>query len=308
MSHAPAISCRGLKKYYADVKAVDGLDLEVLPGECFGLLGPNGAGKTTTIEILEGLTKPDAGEVTVLGRRWGSQERELRERLGVSLQESRLTEKLTVYETLELFRSFYERGREPEQLLQDMSLEEKRDARVGKLSGGQRQRLAVACALAGDPELLFLDEPTTGLDPQSRLQLWERIARFKALGRTVLLTTHYMEEAERLCDRVAVVDHGRIIAQGSPAELIAGLKAPHFIEFASEPPVADDLLAAIPGIGERRLRDGRWLLAAPNLAQAVPALLEALERAGARLLSLSTHRSTLEDVFIALTGRELRDE
>jgi ABC-2 type transport system ATP-binding protein len=156
--------------------------------------------------------------------------------------------------------------------------------------------------------LLFLDEPTTGLDPQSRLQLWERIARFKALGRTVLLTTHYMEEAERLCDRVAVVDHGRIIAQGTPAELIAGLKAPHFIEFASEPPVADDLLAAIPGIGERRLRDGRWLLAAPNLAQAVPALLEALERAGARLLSLSTHRSTLEDVFIALTGRELRDE
>ena len=188
----PAISCRGLKKHYADVKAVDGLDLEVSPGECFGLLGPNGAGKTTTIEILEGLTKPDAGDVTILGRRWGSQERELRERLGVSLQESRLTEKLTVFETLVLFRSFYDRGRDPEQLLADLSLEEKRDARVGKLSGGQRQRLAVACALAGDPEILFLDEPTTGLDPQSRLQLWERIARFKAAGRTVLLTTHYM--------------------------------------------------------------------------------------------------------------------
>ncbi|HTY41774.1 MAG TPA: ABC transporter ATP-binding protein [Thermoanaerobaculia bacterium] len=305
---APAIVCRGLKKYYADVKAVDGLDLEVRAGECFGLLGPNGAGKTTTIEILEGLTKPDAGDVVVLGRRWGSQERELREKLGVSLQESRLTEKLTVYETLSLFRSFYVRGRSPEQLLEDLSLEEKRDARVGKLSGGQRQRLAVACALAGDPELLFLDEPTTGLDPQSRLQLWERIAAYKAAGRTVLLTTHYMEEAERLCDRVAVVDHGRIIAQGSPAELIAGLRAPHIIEFATEPAVDDALLAAIPGIGDRRQRDGRWLLAAGSLAQAVPALLEALEGAEARLVSLSTHRATLEDVFISLTGRELRDE
>jgi ABC-2 type transport system ATP-binding protein len=304
----PAISCRGLHKRYAEVHAVAGLDLEVQPGECFGLLGPNGAGKTTTIEILEGLTQPDEGEVTVLGRRWGSQERELRERLGVSLQESRLTEKLTVYETLELFSSFYARGRDPERLLADLSLEEKRDARVGKLSGGQRQRLAVACALAGDPEILFLDEPTTGLDPQSRLQLWERIASFKAAGRTVLLTTHYMEEAERLCDRVAIVDHGRIIAEGPPADLVANLNAPHIIEFSTEPAVDEILLAAIPGIGERRQRDGRWLLAAASLAQAVPALLSALDGAGAKLVSLSTHRSTLEDVFIALTGRELRDE
>jgi ABC-2 type transport system ATP-binding protein len=304
----PAIVCRGLKKQYGDVKAVDGLDLEVASGECFGLLGPNGAGKTTTIEILEGLTPPDAGEVVILGRRWGSQERELRERLGISLQESRLTEKLTVAETLVLFRSFYARGRDPEQLMADMSLEEKRDARVGKLSGGQRQRLAVACALAGDPELLFLDEPTTGLDPQSRLQLWERVAAYKAAGRSVLLTTHYMEEAERLCDRVAVVDHGRIIAQGTPAQLIAGLKAPNIIEFSTEPRVEDTFLAKIPGIGERRQRDGRWLLAAGSLAQAVPALLEALDGAGAKLVSLSTHAATLEDVFIALTGRELRDE
>jgi ABC-2 type transport system ATP-binding protein len=304
----PAISCRGLQKHFDDVKAVDGLDLEVSPGECFGLLGPNGAGKTKTIEILEGLTKPDAGEVTILGRRWGGQERELRERLGISLQESRLTEKLTVYETLELFRSFYERGRDPERLLEDLALEEKRDARVGKLSGGQRQRLAVACALAGDPEILFLDEPTTGLDPQSRLQLWERIAVFKAAGRTVLLTTHYMEEAERLCDRVAIVDHGRIIALGTPAELIAGLHAPHIIEFSSEPAVDDELLSSVPGTGERRQRDGRWQLAAANLAQAVPALLSTLDDAGARLVSLSTHRATLEDVFLSLTGRELRDE
>ncbi len=303
-----AISCRGLRKSYDDVKAVDGLDLEVSAGECFGLLGPNGAGKTTTIEILEGLTRPDTGDVAVLGRRWGSHERELRERMGISLQETRLTEKLTVYETLALFRSFYTRGRSPEQLMADLSLEEKRDARVGKLSGGQRQRLAVACALAGDPEILFLDEPTTGLDPQSRLQLWERIAVYKAAGRTVLLTTHYMEEAERLCDRVAIVDHGRIIAVGTPGELVAGLHAPHFIEFSTEPAVTDALLAGIPGIGERRQRDGRWFLAAASLAQAVPALIASLDGAGAKLVSLSTHRSTLEDVFIALTGRELRDE
>jgi ABC-2 type transport system ATP-binding protein len=303
-----AISCIGLKKHYGDVKAVDGLDLEVRAGECFGMLGPNGAGKTTTIEILEGLTKPDAGDVTILGRRWGSQERELRERLGISLQETRLTEKLTVFETLSLFRSFYVRGRDPEQLMADLSLEEKRDARVGKLSGGQRQRLAVACALAGDPEILFLDEPTTGLDPQSRLQLWERIAAYKAAGRTVLLTTHYMEEAERLCDRVAVVDHGKIIAQGSPEALIAGLNAPHIIEFSTDPAVTDAILAKIPGIGERRQRDGQWLLAAASLAQAVPALLAALDGAGAKLVSLSTHQATLEDVFISLTGRELRNE
>jgi ABC-2 type transport system ATP-binding protein len=307
-SRSPAISCRGLRKYYGDVKAVDGLDLEVEPGECFGMLGPNGAGKTTTIEILEGLTKADAGDVIVLGRRWGHHDRELRERLGVSLQESRLTEKLTVYETLELFRSFYARGRSPEQLLEDLSLEEKRDARVGKLSGGQRQRLAVACALAGDPEILFLDEPTTGLDPQSRLQLWERIAVHKASGRTVLLTTHYMEEAERLCDRVAIVDHGKIIALGTPADLIASLNAPHIIDFATEPAVSEELLARIPGVGDRRQRDGRWLLNAASLAQAVPALLAALDGARAKLVSLSTHRATLEDVFLSMTGRELRDE
>jgi len=304
----PAISCVGLKKHYGDVKAVDGLDLEVAPGECFGLLGPNGAGKTTTIEILEGLTVPDSGEVTVLGRRWGSHERELRERLGVSLQESRLTEKLSVYETLELFRSFYERGRSPEQLLADLSLEEKRHARVGKLSGGQRQRLAVACALAGDPEILFLDEPTTGLDPQSRLQLWERIAAYKAAGRTVLLTTHYMEEAERLCDRVAIVDHGRIIALGTPAQLVAGLKAPHFVEFTTEPDVDEAVFSGVAGIGERRRRESGWFVGSSSLAETVPSLLAALERSGARLVSLSTHRSTLEDVFISLTGRELRDE
>jgi ABC-2 type transport system ATP-binding protein len=303
-----AISCHGLRKYYGDVRAVDGLDLEVRHGECFGLLGPNGAGKTTTIEILEGLTVPDAGEVRVLGRQWGTHERELRGRLGISLQETRFSDKLTVYEVLDLFRTLYPKGRDPELLLADLSLEEKRDARVGKLSGGQRQRLAVACALAGDPEILFLDEPTTGLDPQSRLQLWEKMEKFRAAGRTVLLTTHYMDEAERLCDRVAVVDHGKVIAQGSPAELVAGLRAPHIVEFASEPPPSEEDLKAIPGVRDCRKRDDRWFVSVGSLAETVPALLSRLDRGGAKLVSLSTHRATLEDVFISLTGRELRDE
>jgi len=307
VSVALAIRCRGLKKHFGDVRAVDGLDLEIRPGECFGLLGPNGAGKTTTIEILEGLTTPDSGDVEILGRRWGEHERELRARLGVSLQETRFSEKLTVFEMLDLFRSLYPRGRDPERLLEDLSLEEKRDARIGKLSGGQRQRLAVACALAGDPEILFLDEPTTGLDPQSRLQLWEKFERFRAAGRTVLLTTHYMEEAERLCDRVAVVDHGKIIAQGTPAELIAGLHAPHIVEFASDPPLSAEDLKALTGVKDCRRRDDRWFVGVASLVDAVPALLARLDRGGSKLLTLSTHRATLEDVFISLTGRELRD-
>ena len=304
-----AIECRGLTKRYGPVTAVDGLDLAVSPGECFGLLGPNGAGKTTTIEILEGLNRPDSGEVVVLGRRWGSEESELRERLGVSLQESRFLDRLTVFETLRLFRSFYRQGRDPEAALRDLSLEEKRDARVGKLSGGQRQRLAVACALTGNPEILFLDEPTTGLDPQSRRQLWDHIGAFRERGGTVLLTTHYMEEAERLCDRVAIVDHGRTIGEGTPAELISRrLRAPHVLEFSSDPPAGTDLVAAIPGALEPRQRGTRWTVSVSSLVEAVPALLLALERSGARLEELSTRRATLEDVFLALTGRELRDE
>src|SRR5918994_2249249 len=229
---APSLLVRGLRKRYADVIAVDGLDLEIHTGECFGLLGPNGAGKTTTIEICEGLTDPDEGEVLVLGRRWGEHDRELRALLGISLQETQFSEKLTVEETVRLFRSFYPRGPSAEEVITTVQLQEKRAGRVGQLSGGQRQRLALACALVGDPALLFLDEPTTGLDPQSRRQLWELIERFKADGRAILLTTHYMEEAERLCDRVAIVDHGRVIALGTPRELVARLEAEHVVEFA----------------------------------------------------------------------------
>jgi ABC-2 type transport system ATP-binding protein len=307
-SDSIAVRCRGLVKRYADVVAVNGLDLEVRRGECFGLLGPNGAGKTTTIEILEGLTDPDAGTVELLGTSWEDGADELRERLGVSLQETQLAEKLTVAETLRLFRSFYRQGRDPGEVMAALSLDEKADARVGKLSGGQKQRLAVACALVGDPEILFLDEPTTGLDPQSRLELWEQVAAFRKTGGTVLLTTHYMDEAERLCDRVAIVDHGQVIALDTPAALIASLPGAHVIEFASEPALSDERLRAVPGVVEVQSRPPHWALTVGALTESVPALLAAVEREGARLIHLSTHRATLEDLFVSLTGRALRDE
>ncbi len=250
----PAIVVRGLRKAYGDVVAVDGLDLEVRNGECFGLLGPNGAGKTTTIEICEGLLEKDSGDVELLGKTWDRDGSELRERLGIQLQDTQLSEKLTVAETITLFRSFYAKSRSVDEVIEIVQLGEKKDARVGTLSGGQKQRLAIACAMVGDPELLFLDEPTTGLDPQSRRQLWTLIEEFRSTGRTILLTTHYMDEAERLCDRVAIVDHGRVIALGTPHELIESIAATH----PPPPP--------------------------------------------------RPHTATLEDVFVALTGRTLRDE
>ena len=228
-----ALGCRGLVKRYGDVEAVAGLDLDVRPGECFGMLGPNGAGKTTTVEILEGLRAPDAGEVEVLGERWHGDGLALRARLGIQLQETKFPEKLRVREVLALFRSFYPRGLSVAGVLALVGLRgEGRTRYVRTLSGGQKQRLSLACALVGDPELLFLDEPTTGLDPQSRRQTWEIVEGLKARGRTVLLTTHYMEEAARLCDRVAIVDHGKVIALGTPRELIASLGAEHVVEFA----------------------------------------------------------------------------
>ena len=305
-----ALRCSGLVKRYGALVAVDGLDLEVRAGECFGLLGPNGAGKTTTIEILEGLMAPDAGDVEVLGARWEDGARGLRERLGIQLQETRLEEKLTVEETLRLFRSFYDRARTVDEVLGLVGLDNKRKSRVGRLSGGQRQRLAIGCALVGRPELLFLDEPTTGLDPQSRRQLWALLEGFLGEGGTVLLTTHHMEEAETLCHRVAVVDHGRVIALGTPAELIALLGGDHVIEFALTEPArapADGVLRALAGVTGVRSEKGAVLLATTAPHQAVPALIAALEPAGARLARLTTHSATLEDVFMALTGRHLRD-
>ena len=307
---APAIRCSGLVKRYKDVVAVAGLDLEVRAGECFGLLGPNGAGKTTTVEMLEGLLVPDEGTVEVLGLRWATHERELRERIGVQLQETQLADKLSVTEVVRLFRSFHAFGREVDEVLDLVQLGEKRKAWVGKLSGGQKQRLAVACALVGDPDILFLDEPTTGLDPQSRRQLWDVVVTFRAKGGTVVLTTHYMDEAERLCDRVAVVDHGRVIALGTPKELIASMGAQHVIEFAleegAEPP-DDAALRALPGVREVRHAAGLVSLRVDEVHSTLPAVLDDLERRGLGMTELVTHHATLEDLFLQLTGRHLRD-
>ena len=309
MSSAPAIRCRGLVKRYGDVTAVDGLDLEVARGECFGLLGPNGAGKTTTLEIVEGLLEPTAGDVEVLGRRWARDARALRERLGITLQETRLPDRLTVSEIVRLFRSFYARGRDPDDVIRLVSLEEKRSAWYERLSGGQKQRLAVACALVGDPELLFLDEPTTGLDPQSRRQLWDVVLGLEREGKTVLLTTHYMDEAERLCHRVAIVDHGKVIALGTPRELVARVAGHEVVEFAADGAVLDDAaLRALPGARAVRRAQGGWAITVDRVHVTVPALLAHLESAGAPLERLTTHSATLEDVFVALTGRKLRDE
>ena len=305
MPSTPALRCEQLVKKYGDLAAVDGLDLEVDSGECFGLLGPNGAGKTTTVEILEGLNEPTAGRVEVLGMRWDRDERALRQRLGVSLQETHLPDKLTVEENLRMFRSFYLQGRSLEEVLELVGLSDKRASWTERLSGGQKQRLAVACALVSDPELLFLDEPTTGLDPQSRRQLWDVVLGFKSRGRTVLLTTHYMDEAERLCDRVAVVDKGKVIALGTPRELIASLGAQQVVEFSTEQPLAPEGWGGLPSVrSARRSADG-IALTVEQLHLALPAILARAEPLG--LTHLSTHQATLEDVFVHLTGRHLRE-
>jgi ABC-2 type transport system ATP-binding protein len=306
--NAPLVAARGLVKRYADVVAVNGLDLTIARGECLGLLGPNGAGKTTTVEMLEGLTAPDEGTIEIFSHRWGhGSDREIRKRIGVQLQETQLGEKLTVEETLELFRSFYDEAREVKEVISELALDEKRKSWVGKLSGGQKQRLAIGCALVGKPEILFLDEPTTGLDPQARRNLWEIVERFRAGGGTVCLTTHYMEEAAQLCSRVAIIDHGRIIAEGSPAQLIAGLGAPELIELDVDRAFDPEDLSAISSIGSIRKNEHSYVLSARSAAEAVPDLLHWLSGRGIALSALATRRATLEDVFIHLTGRGLRD-
>jgi ABC-2 type transport system ATP-binding protein len=307
MSLPVAIHCRGLLKRYGSVTAVDGLDLEVRSGECFGLLGPNGAGKTTTVEILEGLTPADAGRVEVLGQSWEAGGRGLRERLGIQLQDTKLAGKLTVLETLTLFRSFYRRGADPARVLSLVQLEDKAGSWVRKLSGGQRQRLSLACALVCEPEVLFLDEPTTGLDPQARLQVWQIIGEFRQRGGTVLLTTHYMEEAQRLCDRVAIVDRGRVIALGTPADLIRSLGAEHVVEFEVAGTLDVARLGAIEGVRAVGHEDGAFRLTVAEVHRAIPALLDELRQQGTALSRLTTHHATLEDVFVSLTGRHLRE-
>ncbi len=305
------LRARDLRKAFSEVVYVDGLDLEIHAGECFGLLGPNGSGKTTTIEICEGLTPRDSGDVELLGMRWEADAHALKQRLGIQLQETQLSDKLTVEETVRLFRSFFRKGPTPDQVIALVQLEEKRRARVGTLSGGQKQRLALACALVGDPELLFLDEPTTGLDPQARRQLWDLIEEFKRAGRTILLTTHYMDEAERLCERVGIMDRGKIIALGSPRDLVASIGVEHVVEFSVDDAAPQQLdvaeLRAIDGVRDARIDDGIVRMQVTALHRAVPALLAELVRRGIPLTELRTHSATLEDVFVTLTGRHLRD-
>jgi len=298
-----------LVKRYAAVVAVDGLDLEIRAGECFGLLGPNGAGKTTTVEILEGLTAPTDGAVEVLGERWSGDSLALRARLGVQLQETKFPDKLKVREVVRLFRSFYPRGLAVDDCLARVDLAEKSAAQVRHLSGGQRQRLSLACALVGDPEVLFLDEPTTGLDPASRREVWKIVEELQARGRTVVLTTHYMEEAARLCDRVAIVDRGRKLAEGTPEELVASLGAQHVVELELAGGEIDDAeLLALPAVERLARADGALWLTVADVAQVVPPLLAALAARGLAAARLATHHATLEDVFLSLAGHKLETE
>jgi ABC-2 type transport system ATP-binding protein len=303
-----AIRCRGLHKRFGATVAVRSLDLDVRRGECFGLLGPNGAGKTTTIEILEGLQSPDAGEVEILGLTWARDAERIRRRLGIQLQETALPDKLEVREAVQLFRSFYPAGRTVRELLDVVELGEKRSTQIRHLSGGQKQRLSLACALAGSPEILFLDEPTTGLDPQSRRQLWDLVEEFRAAGGTILLTTHFMDEAEKLSDRIAILDRGEILVQGTPRELIASLGGAHVVEFSTSGSLPADALGALPEVTDVAVHEGVQRLTTRHPHRTVPALLALTEARGVELTALKTHHATLDDVFLAKTGRQLRDE
>jgi ABC-2 type transport system ATP-binding protein len=306
---APAIRCERLLKRYGDLLAVAGIDLEVKRGTCFGLLGPNGAGKTTTVEMLEGLHAPTSGRIQLFGLEWGSgRDQELRERIGVQLQNTELGDKLHVDEVLRLFRSFYRRGRDPESLLDLIDLRESRHQQFSRLSGGQKQRVALATALAGSPDLLFLDEPTTGLDPRARQSLWKIVEAFRAEGGSVLLTTHYMEEAQSLCDEIAIMDHGRLIAQGTPRALVDALGDVQFLEFELGPSLDEAQIAKLPGVEAVQRRGPRYRVRLGRSLAQLGSVLAELERQNVVPIGLSTHQATLDDVFLQLTGRGLHDE
>jgi ABC-2 type transport system ATP-binding protein len=303
----PVIRVEGLRKTYGDTRAVDGVSFEVRPGSIFGLLGPNGAGKTTTVEVLEGLRQPDAGEVRVLGIDPVRDAADLRARIGVSLQTAALYPKLTVEELLALFRGFYPSGRTPAELIELMDLGEKRSTRTQNLSGGQRQRLSVALALVNDPELVFLDEPTTGMDPAARRALWDVIVGLKAAGHTILLTTHYLEEAEVLCDRVAIMDHGKILEEGTVEELVSRRFRERAVRFDAIEGIGDDQLKALPGVTTVKREEGEVLVYTGDVAATIGGILAAAETLGVEPSNLGIRRATLEDVFLDLTGRALRD-
>jgi ABC-2 type transport system ATP-binding protein len=303
----PVIRVRGLTKRYGDVQAVDGIDFDVARGEIFGLLGPNGAGKTTTVEILEGLREPDGGEVSVLGVNVARDADAIKPRIGVSLQTAALYPKLTVTELIDLFRSFYPRSRPTKDVMDALELGERHNARSQDLSGGQRQRLAVALSLVNDPELVFLDEPTTGLDPAARRSLWDIVEGLKADGRSVLLTTHYMEEAEILCDRLAIMDHGRILEMGTVESLVSKHFQERTVRFDRLDGLAPEELERLPEVTSVKEDTDEVLMYTRDPGRTIGALLDLADSRGLEPQNLGIRRATLEDVFLDLTGRALRD-
>ncbi len=309
---AYSIECRELTKVYGSNRAVAGIDLQIQSGICFGLLGPNGAGKTTTVEMLEGLHPPTSGSVEIFGMKYrDGEESAIRERVGVQLQDTQLADKLTVKEVITLFRSFYQQGRDVTELLKMVRLEKEQNQRFHTLSGGQKQRVALATALAGNPELLFLDEPTTGLDPRARQTLWRVVEEFRDAGGTVVLTTHYMDEAAFLCDQIAVMDLGHIIAQGTPRQLVDSLGDVQFVEFETADPLETEALTQKflehPAIKKAESRRGKTRLTIPRDLKALSEILKFLDDLNVEPVGLSTHQATLDDVFLNLTGKELAD-
>ena len=303
----PVIRVRGLTKRYGDVQAVNGIDFDVAKGEIFGLLGPNGAGKTTTVEILEGLRQPDGGEVSVLGVDVSRDADAIKPRIGVSLQTAALYPKLTVTELIDLFRSFYPTSRPTKDVIDALELGERHNARSQDLSGGQRQRLAVALSLVNDPELVFLDEPTTGLDPAARRSLWDIVEGLKADGRSVLLTTHYMEEAEILCDRLAIMDHGRILEMGTVEQLVSKHFQERTVRFDRLDGLAREELERLPEVTSVKEDTNEVLMYTKDPGRTIGALLDLADSRGVEPQNLGIRRATLEDVFLDLTGRALRD-
>lgn len=301
------LQVENLIKRYGDVEAVRGLSFSVEEGEVFGLLGPNGAGKTSTIEIMEGLRVPDGGRVSVCGLDPQKNATELKHEIGAALQATSLPDKIRVIEALRLFASFYKRGRKVDELLTRFGLEEKRNAFYNQLSGGQKQRLALAMALVNDPKVLFFDEPTAGLDPQVRREIYDIIEELKREKKTIVLTTHYIEEAEKLCDRVGIVDHGKLIALGTPRQLKERSVNTTRVEVRLAKPVEISELKTLDGVVDAREVDGAYVLHCPRTAPAIVSLVKRLDAQGNELVSLEIATPSLEDVFIELTGRRLRD-